>query len=46
MLTLSDQGHRLIAIPAVHHRAVFAEMVNRACAAAATRPAAIAVEGV
>ena len=44
MLTLAYRGHRLIGVPAVHNRAVFAEMVNRACADAATRPAAIAVE--
>ncbi len=44
MLTLAYQGHTLLAVPAVHNRAVFAEMVNRCCANAAARPDAIAVE--
>ena len=44
MLTLDYRGHTLIAVPAVHYRAVFAEMVNRICADEETRPAAVAVE--
>jgi len=34
----------LLAVPAVHYRAVFAERVNHACAHESTRPDAIAVE--
>ena len=34
----------LLAVPAVHHRAVFAELVHRVCHSASSRPEAIAVE--
>lgn len=44
MLTLDFEGHTLIAVPAIHHRVVFAELVHRACADLAHPPAAIAVE--
>jgi len=44
MLTLTYHGHTLMAVPAIHGRGVFAEMVNRACANPSTRPDAIAVE--
>lgn len=44
MLTLSYDGHQLLAVPAVHYRAVFAEMVQLLCSSPETRPDAIAVE--
>jgi hypothetical protein len=34
----------LLAVPAVHHRAVFAEVLNRACRDEGSRPEAVAVE--
>ena len=34
----------LLALPAVHNRSVFAELLNRAARTKATRPDAIAVE--
>ena len=44
MLTLSYGNHTLIGVPAVHNRAVFAEIVNRTCAGEETRPDAVVVE--
>lgn len=44
MLTLTYEGHTLLSVPSIHYRVVFAEMVNRCCADAASRPTAIAVE--
>jgi hypothetical protein len=41
---LSIGGSELLAVPAVHNRAVFAEQVNRACRDEALRPEAVAVE--
>jgi hypothetical protein len=44
MLTLTYHGHTLIGVPAIHNRAVFAEIVNRSCADSELRPSAVAVE--
>lgn len=41
---LSIDQSELLAVPAVHNRAVFAEQVNRACRVDSTRPEALAVE--
>ena len=44
MLTLHYHGRILLGIPAIHNRAVFAEIVNQCCADEALRPDAVAVE--
>ncbi|MDD2734735.1 MAG: hypothetical protein PHF56_12400 [Desulfuromonadaceae bacterium] len=44
MLTVPYRGHTLIGVPAIHNRAVFAEIVNRNCAAGGMCPEAVAVE--
>ena len=41
---IAINGGRLSAVPAVHYRCAFAEIVHKVCAAQATRPKAIAVE--
>ena len=43
-LRLEAEGGVLLAVPAVHYRAIFAEHVNLACASETGRPAAVAVE--